>query len=165
MQRRQKAATEKYGETYRVKLIRSYIIATIDAKVFQKISNSPTFYLKKSGEYEMMRPFIGDGLVTSSGYLWQSHRKAIQPAFSMNSLRKYVKIFDHKTKSMVDELKSRCDETLIDVDGIIKRLICDVVLNATMGIDTKNEKTALFQRALVRYDRPLSSIVAQPIPI
>lgn len=150
MRRRQVAAYAKYGEIFRLKLIRSYVISTSDPKVFQKISNSTTSYSAKASDYKSMRPFIGDGLITGSGPLWQSHRKAIQPAFSVNALRQYIDIFDQKSMAMVETLKMHCNRTKINVDTFLKQLTCDIIMETAMGIDTsnRNEKVIEFSRAV-----------------
>lgn len=150
MRRRQVATYAKYGEIYRLKLIRSYAISTSDPKVFQKISNSTTSYLTKASDYKLMRPFIGDGLVTGSGLQWQSHRKAIQPAFSINALRQYIEIIDRKSMEMVETLKMHCNRTKINVDKFSKQLTCDIIMETAMGIDTskRNDKVIEFSRAV-----------------
>lgn len=150
MRRRQVAAYAKYGEIFRLKLIRSYVISTSDPKVFQKMSNSTTSYLAKASDYKSMRPFICDGLITGSGPLWQSHRKAIQPAFSVNALRQYIDIFDQKSMAMVETLKMHCNRTKINVDTFLKQLTCDIIMETAMGIDTsnRNDKVIEFSRAV-----------------
>lgn len=150
MRRRQVAAFAKYGEIYRLKLIGSYVFSTSDPKIFQKISNSTTSYLAKASDYKLMRPFIGDGLVTGSGPLWQSHRKAIIPAFSVNALRQYIDVFDRKSMETVETLKMHCNGTKINVDEFLKQLTCDIIMETAMGIDTsnRNDKVIEFSRAV-----------------
>lgn len=152
MRRRHMAAFAKYGEIFRLKLFRSYVILTIDPKIFQKIANSTTSYLAKASNYALMEPFIGDGLLISSGCVWQAHRKAIQPAFNVNTLREYVEVFDRKSKLMIESLKMRGDGTLIDIEPFSSQLSCDIVMETLMAIDTsdKNDNSTEFTRTVTR---------------
>lgn len=149
MQRRQKAAYAKYGEIFRLKLIRSYVMSTSDPKIFQKIARNR---LTKSTDYGLLYSIIGDGLVTSSGNLWQTHRRAIQPAFNVCSLQKYVEIFDRKTIAMVDELKNHCDGAKIDFDKFATPLSAAIIMEALMGIEKSNEskKSSDFAQTVAR---------------
>ena len=50
--------------------------------------------------------FLGNGLVTSSGNIWQSHRQLISPGFQFESLKIMVSVFNSKTKNLIEKWKS-----------------------------------------------------------
>ena len=45
---------------------------------------------RKSNQYEMLTPVLGQGLVTSQGELWQRQRKLVQPMFAKRHLHTFA---------------------------------------------------------------------------
>lgn len=142
MKNREIAAFLKYGETFRAKVPRSYIVSTINARLFEKVLGNSTYYMEKADDYNIMKPIIGNGLVLSRGYQWHSQRKIIQPAFSVGVLKQFLGIFDQKAKILVDLLKTQCNGMNINVDKFVAPLACDILMETSMGlrIDTQSNK-------------------------
>uniref|UniRef100_A0A8C0W3G7 Leukotriene-B4 omega-hydroxylase 3 n=1 Tax=Castor canadensis TaxID=51338 RepID=A0A8C0W3G7_CASCN len=72
--------------------------------------------LKNTVFYSFLKPWLGDGLLLSSGDKWSCHRRMLTPAFHFNILKPYVKIFNDSTNVMhakwqhlISEGKNRLD--------------------------------------------------------
>ncbi|XP_055325679.1 cytochrome P450 4d2-like [Sitodiplosis mosellana] len=138
MKRRECEAFRKYGETFRVKKIRSYVISTSDPKLHEKILSNTTNYLDKTSDYDIMKTVLGNGLITSAGYQWYSHRKIIQPAFNVNILKQFIEIFEQQSKILVERLKSHCNG-LIDVSKYVEPFACDMIIETSMGLKSNTQ--------------------------
>lgn len=141
MRNREAAAFLKYGEIFRAKLIRSSMILTINARLFEKVLSSSTNYIEKADDYNLLKAIIGNGLVLSQNYQWNIHRKIIQPAFSVGVLKKFIGIIDHKAQILVDLLKNQCNEAVVDVDKFIAPLACDILMETSMGLKTDTQRS------------------------
>lgn len=138
MKRCECEAFKKYGETFRVKKFRNYLISTSDPKLYEKILSSTTNYLDKNTDYDIIKTILGNGLITSAGYQWYSHRKIIQPAFGTNILKQFIEIFDKKSKILVECLNNHTDE-LIDIRKFVEHFTCDIIMESSMGLESNTQ--------------------------
>ena len=61
------------------------------------------FYTEPKEDYifDMMRPWLGDGLLLSSGKKWARNRRLLTPGFHFDVLRPYAKIFQGSANDLV----------------------------------------------------------------
>lgn len=94
---------------------------------FQILLSSPK-YIEKSSEYDFVRPWLGEGLLISSGRKWQTHRKIITPTFHFKILEEFMDIFDQQGNTFVDilHLFAKSGETF-DVFPLVTLCALDVI--------------------------------------
>ncbi|KAF9809868.1 hypothetical protein SFRURICE_002098 [Spodoptera frugiperda] len=74
--------SEQYGKAYRVHFLSvPYDVASSQELIF------------KGGPYSLMTCWLGQGLLTSAGQRWKSHRKFLTPAFHFNILQNFLPVF------------------------------------------------------------------------
>ncbi|XP_078352881.1 cytochrome P450 4F1-like isoform X3 [Oculina patagonica] len=71
-------------------------------KVIQS-SNAP----KERFVYNLVRPFIGDGLVVSEGDKWFRMRRLLTPAFHFEILKPYARVFQESTNVLLEKWSSQ----------------------------------------------------------
>lgn len=125
------------GRCFRLWLGPELLVVVTDAKVAEGILSSPK-YIEKSGEYDFMRPWLGEGLLTSSNKKWHSHRKIITPTFHFKILEQFVEIFDHQSDVFVSQLKGFAETGQdFDVFPLVTLYALDVICESAMGTKIK----------------------------
>uniref|UniRef100_A0A182QL51 Cytochrome P450 n=1 Tax=Anopheles farauti TaxID=69004 RepID=A0A182QL51_9DIPT len=123
----------QYGKCLRVWLGTQLIVLVTDPKDIEVLLSSPK-YIDKSSEYDFIRPWLGEGLLISSGRKWQTHRKIITPTFHFKILEQFVEIFDQQGHTFVDILRlfAKSGETF-DVFPLVTLCALDVICESAMG--------------------------------
>ncbi|XP_074509229.1 cytochrome P450 4T8 [Sebastes fasciatus] len=80
--------------------------------------------------YQFILPWIGDGLLTSSGQKWFRARRLLTPGFHYDVLKPYVKLMSDSAKTMLDKWESHANNneplelfhhvSLMTLDSILK---------------------------------------------
>ncbi|KAE9541693.1 hypothetical protein AGLY_003684 [Aphis glycines] len=95
--------TRSYGSVVHFNFSsRSYVL--INNKDDLKILLSSTQYIKKGPEYDMLRPWLNDGLLLSSGQKWQNRRKLLTNTFHFKTLGMYNISINKHSRKLVDKL-------------------------------------------------------------
>lgn len=76
----------------------------------------------------MLHPWLGDGLITSSGLKWFKHRKMITPAFHFKILQKYRTAMNESSTKFIEKLyKASEGETIFDFQEMVRNFTMDVL--------------------------------------
>lgn len=95
---------------------------------------SPAKNLTKSYGYTLeLSKWLGQGLVTSSGEYWHSHRKVITPTFHFTILEGFVDVFAEKCQILVDKLAKHCNTNEpVDIFPLISFAALDIICGKRM---------------------------------
>ncbi|ODN05221.1 Cytochrome P450 4C1 [Orchesella cincta] len=97
-----------YGSCMRVAAANYHGILVYSAPLAQCFLKSGDFgHVSKAGMpfYDIMRPFLGNGLLISEGSYWQKHRKILMRSMTFQSLRNYTKLLNKHSRRFVDSLE------------------------------------------------------------
>lgn len=75
---------------------------------------------------------LDHGILFSSGELWKSHRKMIEPAFNTNILRSFYPIFNDTAKSLIEKLNENVNKEIEMYDFFAPFALQNILL--TTGI-------------------------------
>ena len=91
-------------------------------------------YIEKCDEYNIFKPWLADGLLTSIGKKWQQRRKVITPTFHFKILEQFVDVFDRQGNTFVSILQkySQSGQTF-DIFPFTSRWTLDVICETAMG--------------------------------
>ena len=92
----------------------------------------------KSHKYNRLKFFLGNGLVTSSGYLWQLHRSMISPSFHADALKDMVRLFSVHCNEQISKwfmllAKNNSESVKIDLNAELWELTLSIICDAAFG--------------------------------
>ncbi|XP_055422494.1 cytochrome P450 4F3-like isoform X2 [Bubalus kerabau] len=110
--------------------------------------------------YEVLKPWLGDGLLLSAGDKWSRHRRMLTPAFHFNILKPYMKIFTKSTDIMHAKWQRMIKEghTHLDMFEHISLMTLDSLQKCVFSYDSNcQEKPSEYIAAILE----LSALVAK----
>ncbi|KAJ8955792.1 hypothetical protein NQ314_006841 [Rhamnusium bicolor] len=100
----------KYGSLYKLWFGPKLHLVMSKPEYLEQLLTS-NIHLTKSDGYDLFRPFLGDGLLVTTGEKWRSRRKMITPTFHFKILEEFMTVFNKQFDVLVD---IECVKTLHD---------------------------------------------------
>lgn len=139
----------KNEQLYRLWIGQEPVICVWKPEMVEQVLGD-NFLLEKSYHYDFLRPWLGNGLLTSPGRIWRPRRKLLVPSFHFNILQAFVPVFDRKSKLMVRNIKRKLSEalskqdndttsseistTIVDITPVITACTLDAICETIMGV-------------------------------
>ncbi|CAD6225941.1 GSCOCT00005801001.2-RA-CDS [Cotesia congregata] len=113
-----------------------------------------TKHLEKSVIYDLLHPWLQDGLINSKGEKWISRRKILTPAFHLHNLREYMDCFINQTNHLINNIKSESGS-----NGVIKELmpllttftLNTIVVETTTGIAIEENDIEQYKQSVYEF--------------
>jgi cytochrome P450 family 4 len=96
-----------------------------DPECLQTILGSKR-HTNKSFFYKLLHNFLGEGLITSSGEKWASHRRYIQPTFHLSILEKFVETFADSAQCLTAKMNVLVDKP-VNITSIVNECVLDIL--------------------------------------
>ncbi len=116
-----------------------------------------------SAGYEVLREFLGDGLLTSHGEGWKRHRRLAQPAFSAGRLAAVAPMFVQAAEAASHRLLAG-DGTPVDLAAEMARLTLDGVGRALFGAQIVHEAAVVAPALRTIQDSTLQGVYSPLTP-
>lgn len=88
----------------------------------------------KSRNYDSLKPWLGNGLLTSSGDAWHTRRKLLTPAFHFRILSEFKEPMDENCKMLIRRLEKKANGEAFDIYPYITLFALDAICETAMGI-------------------------------
>ncbi len=118
------ASAKKYGPISRVWFFIFPFFVIFDPEYLQIVLSSKK-HTNKSFFYKFLHNFLGDGMITSSGEKWSSHRKYIQPVFHLNILEKFIETFADSAQCLRDKLNQAPE--VLNIGNFVNDCVLDIL--------------------------------------
>ncbi|XP_075155568.1 putative cytochrome P450 4s3 [Haematobia irritans] len=123
----------KHGSTFRMWMGKDLMIFFSDPEdVKQLLSNNNLIH--KSKNYDSLGPWLGKGLLTSSGEQWHRRRKLLTPAFHFRILSEFKEPMEENCKILVHCLEEKANGEEFDIYPYITLFALDAICETAMGI-------------------------------
>lgn len=99
-----------------------------------KVLTTPQVFSRRASAYEILREFIGDGLLTSDGDRWLRQRRTLQPLFTPRRVAHYTELMADEAARIADEIAITAGSEL-DLYQLTQRYTMRVVGRALFGDD------------------------------
>ncbi|MGB3771170.1 MAG: cytochrome P450 [Rhodococcus sp. (in: high G+C Gram-positive bacteria)] len=130
------AMAEEYGNISRLNLGPRNVVVLRGNDAVKHVLVSHQDRYPKSPNFDLFRPILGNGLVTSSGSTWRRSRAIAGPVFAKRHLGVYA---DHMAAAADDAVTAwdgvGLDRSEVDLDGEMLRVGLDTVFRALISGD------------------------------
>ncbi|XP_075226509.1 cytochrome P450 4C1-like isoform X1 [Lycorma delicatula] len=125
--------TDEHGPIFSFWAGNKLLIVLSGLNEIQTILTNNTL-LTKSEFYDFMKPWIGTGLITSSGEEWHRQRKILAPAFQFKILQRFIVNFSSNTNTLVHTLKNEVGKPGFDITEYISCCSLNIIFETAMGV-------------------------------
>ncbi|KAF2352195.1 Cytochrome P450, partial [Trinorchestia longiramus] len=96
--------------------------------------------LTKSKDYDFLMPWLGRGLLVSSGSKWFERRKMLTPAFHFKILEDFMGIFNEKSQILANKLVQHATGKEFDIFDMVTLCTLDTILETAMGLNMEVQR-------------------------
>lgn len=135
----------EYGDLVRLPIMPGFtaILSTHPDCAEQVLSTHSENYGKADFFLNAMGLVQGEGLFTSEGEFWKSHRRLMQPAFHQKQLVKLHSVILSCIESVVQDWLTKPDDEVINIADEMTRLTLKIISQALFSIDISHESDRL----------------------
>uniref|UniRef100_A0A1B0ALV4 Cytochrome P450 n=1 Tax=Glossina palpalis gambiensis TaxID=67801 RepID=A0A1B0ALV4_9MUSC len=128
-------SNSNYLKTFIITTHLIYLVLIVqDAEYLEIILSSSRLITKHFG-YRILRNWLSDGLLMSTGLKWHARRKIITPAFHFGMLEKFIEIFDQQSEIFVESLQAKADgQTVIEMFSEVCLTTLNIITETAMGV-------------------------------
>ncbi|XP_050362453.1 cytochrome P450 4g15 [Nymphalis io] len=103
-------------------------------------------HIDKAEDYRFFKPWLGNGLLISTGQKWRSHRKLIAPTFHLNVLKSFIDLFNANSRAVVNKLKKESGS--FDCHDYMSECTVEILLETAMGVNKSTQDQSGFEYAM-----------------
>nr|XP_023013049.1 cytochrome P450 4g15 [Leptinotarsa decemlineata]XP_023013057.1 cytochrome P450 4g15 [Leptinotarsa decemlineata] len=144
--KRMYAKSFEYGNTVKVWIGPKLLIFLVDPRDVEIILSSHV-HIDKASEYRFFQPWLGDGLLISTGQKWRAHRKLIAPTFHLNVLKSFIDLFNANSREVVQKLKKEVGKEF-DCHDYMSEATVEILLETAMGVSKKTQDQSGYDYAM-----------------
>ena len=138
-------AQSSHGDLVQVRMgTRPYLLVSDPDAIDHILTRRHQNYTKATRGYAMLRKFLGDGLLTSNGETWRTHRRLVQPAFRRDRVRGFAGLISSSAGELVESWreKARAGEAT-DVQDDLMQVTLRIIGMTMLSVDLREGASQL----------------------
>ncbi|EJY58076.1 AAEL014019-PB [Aedes aegypti] len=136
--------------TYRLLIQGVLFVQIIHHKDVEMLLSSSRL-ITKSPLYKLIVPFIGKGLLNSTGEKWHQRRKILTPTFHFNILQGFLQIFHEECRKLVYQLdKDAAQGITTTLQPLSTQVTLNTICETAMGLKLDTSETAEVYKSNIR---------------
>ncbi|XP_069429389.1 cytochrome P450 4V2 isoform X2 [Ovis canadensis] len=127
------------------------LVALYNAENVEVILNSSK-HIEKSYMYKFLEPWLGLGLLTSTGNKWRSRRKMLTPTFHFTILEDFLDVMNEQANILVTKLEKHVNQEAFNCFFYVTLCTLDIICETAMGknIGAQSNDDSEYVRAVYR---------------
>ncbi|CAG7724996.1 unnamed protein product, partial [Allacma fusca] len=141
---------ETFGDRYILYACGFCYVVLSNPDDIEKLLTS-SIHITKGQTYNMISPWLGEGLLTSTGAKWQARRKLLTPSFHFRILEDFLITFNEQAEILIDILRTDLrDKQEKDICKYITRCTLDIIGETAMGkkLNSQREIDSAYVKAV-----------------
>ncbi|KAE8300361.1 Cytochrome P450 4V2 [Larimichthys crocea] len=102
------------------------------AETVEPVLNNP-IHIEKALIYSFLHPWLGTGLLTSTGPKWRQRRKMLTPTFHFSILTDFLEVMNEQTEILVEKLNKMAGKGPFNCFSDVTLCALDIICETAMG--------------------------------
>ncbi|KAL4622360.1 cytochrome P450 4V2-like [Arapaima gigas] len=107
-------------------------VVLFHAETIEMVLNNPR-HMDKADSYRFLHPWLGTGLLTSTGDKWRRRRKMLTPTFHFSILSEFLEVMNEQAEILTEKLEKQVGLLPFDCFSYITLCALDIICETAMG--------------------------------
>nr|AZR39475.1 cytochrome P450 [Agasicles hygrophila] len=141
--------SKAYGPVYVGAIMGQAAVNVCGPEDFETLSSSMK-HISKGYIYNFLHPWLGKGLLTSTGTQWQQRRKILTPAFHFSILQEFTSVFNNEVDDLIERIRGEIDKPYTNVLPLMSHSTLNIIAETSFGtkLDPGNSEDEKYKKAI-----------------